>query len=130
MLNSCVFIGRLTKDPDLIGFENENAVLRFSIAVQRDFKNNKGNYDADFISCVAWGKRARTYAKYLTKGNLISVKGSMRSNFYEDPVTNSKCYTLDLIIDSVDFLEKKKGLNSGVDSNQDNGFKFSEDPLK
>jgi single-strand DNA-binding protein len=123
MLNYNAFVGRLTRDPDFRELSGDNAVIRFSIAVQRDFRNQKGEFDADFIPCTAWGNKARIYRDHLYKGALVSVRGAMRSSVYEDPGTNKKIYSLDLQVDAVDFLDPKKKA-------EDEGFKLAADPLK
>lgn len=59
-MNKVVLIGRLTADPELRYTQSNKAYTRFTIAVNRNFKNESGEKDADFISAVAWDKRAET----------------------------------------------------------------------
>lgn len=120
MLNNSTYIGRLTKDPDLKHFEGEKCKVSFTIAVQRDFKNSFETYDADFIPCFAWDARAKVFAQHLKKGSLVAVIGKMRSRSYDG--TNGKVYVLELQIENLDFLEKKK-------KDEGNVYQFSDNPL-
>lgn len=121
LLNNYTCIGRVTKDLELKQTGTEKANVRFSVAVQRSFKNGDGNYDADFIPCVAWGTRAVAYSNNLKKGSLISVTGSLRSRDYIDPQDGKKIFILELQVDEIDFLEKKP---------KETEFKLSEDPFR
>ena len=69
-MNKIILLGRLTKDPEVRYTQGDNATAtaRFSIAVNRKFKNAEGNYDADFINCVCFGKTAEFVEKYFHKG--------------------------------------------------------------
>lgn len=83
MQNSTVFEGRLTKDP-VLKTVGEKSVVNFTIAVARDYNKN----EADFISCVVWGKQAESLSKYKHQGDLISVSGPLRSRSYTDQNSN------------------------------------------
>ena len=73
-MNKAILVGRLTRDPELRTTANGVSVCSFSIAVNRRYKNAEGNYDADFINCVAWRQQAEFLAKYFTKGlSLIHI---------------------------------------------------------
>ena len=72
-MNKVFLVGRLTRDPDLRYGASNNAVMRTSIAVDRQFTNQNGEREADFINIVAFGNRAETMKKYLTKGSQIAV---------------------------------------------------------
>ena len=54
MINNVVLVGRLTRDPELRYTPSNVAVATFSLAVNRNFKNQAGDYEADFISCIMW----------------------------------------------------------------------------
>src|SRR5690625_7798044 len=79
MINRVTLVGRLTKDVDLRYTQNGIAVANFSIAVQRNFKNQNGDYDADFINCVVWRKPAENLANYMKKGSQVGVDGRLQS---------------------------------------------------
>ena len=74
MINNVVLVGRLTKDPDLRYTASGTAVATFTLAVNRNFTNQSGNREADFINCVIWRKSAETLANYAKKGTLLGVK--------------------------------------------------------
>ncbi len=84
MLNSCVFQGRFTKDPELKHVADDKSVTTFTIAVDRDYKNKDGERDADFIDCEAWGYDADFIAGHFGKGDMIVVSGKMKTRLYED----------------------------------------------
>ena len=96
-------IGRLTKDVDMKYTPNGLAVARFTIAINRPFKNENGNYEADFINCIAFGKRAETIAQYARKGHRIGVTGSIMTGSYEKE--GQKVYTTDVNVTGFTFLE-------------------------
>lgn len=77
MLNNVSIEGRVTKDPQLRRTDNEKSVITTTIACQRNKKD-----EADFITIVIWGKQAENFAKYVKKGQMISVNGSLRSRTY------------------------------------------------
>lgn len=117
-MNNVNLLGRLTADPELRQTTSGIASCRFTIAVNRKFKNKETNeYDADFISCVAWRQTAEFVSRYFHKGSMIAVSGSLRTGSYTDKnyqdVTH---YTTDVYVDNVEFTGEKKG--EGNTSNQ------------
>ena len=96
--------GRLTKDP-VIRASHETTVARFTLAVNRKYKKDGDN--ADFISCVAFGKTAEFIEKYIAKGTKIEVVGRIQTDSYTNK-DGSKVYTTDVVAESVDFAESKK----------------------
>lgn len=113
-MNKVVLIGRLTADVDLRQTQSGIASCRFTVAVNRKFKNDKGDYDADFITCVAWRQTAEFISKYFSKGKMIALEGTLRTGSYTDKnhsdVTH---YTTDVYVDAVEFCGDKGGNNSG-----------------
>lgn len=101
-MNNCVFVGRLTKNPEL-RTNGDTTVTRFSIAVDRRFKKD----EADFISCVAFGKTAEFIDKYFSKGNRIGITGEWRTGSYTNK-DGQKVYTNDCVVSSAEFVEPKK----------------------
>ena len=102
-MNKVILLGRLTKDPELRFTPGDGkAVSRFTIAVKRQFKRD----EADFISCVAWGKTAETISQYMTKGRQIAVTGSIRTDSYEAQ-DGTKRYTTDVNVESFEFIGAK-----------------------
>ncbi|WP_281420772.1 single-stranded DNA-binding protein [Cytobacillus gottheilii] len=123
LINKSIFNGRLVKDPVFKKLPEDNAVVSFSVAVKRSYKNNNQEYDADFIPCIAWGNKAKLYADRLKKGMLVGISGSLRSRTYEDGETGKKHGVLEVLVEELDFLEPKSQQKNDVD------FKLSEDPL-
>ena len=104
MLNRVVLIGRLTKDPDLRYTTSGVPVTRFTLAVNRNFKNQYGEYDADFIPITVWRGQAENCAKYLAKGRLVAVAGRIQTRAYDDQ-NGQRRYTWEVVADEVTFLE-------------------------
>ena len=120
-MNRVVLIGRLTKDPDLKFAANSGtAVCNFTLAVNRMKKKDKEKAEADFITCVAFGKTAETIAQYLVKGRQLAIAGSIRTGSY-DAQDGSKRYTTDVYVESFDFLDSGSK-NNNTNFNQNGGF--------
>lgn len=102
-MNKVILIGRLTRDPELKYTQNGNPVANFTLAVDRGFGKEK---EADFINIVVWNKAAEAVDKYLVKGSLVAVEGSIRVRSYEAK-DGGRRYVTEVIADTVQFLEKK-----------------------
>lgn len=104
-MNRVDLVGRLTADPEVryTSGENANARVRFTVAVNRKFKNADGRYDADFISCVAWKNQAEFISKYFHKGDPIGINGNIRTGSYTN-TDGVKIYTTDVYVDDVEFV--------------------------
>lgn len=119
MLNKVILIGRLTKDPE-VRYTNANTpVASFTLAVNRNFKNKDGNYDADFINIVAWRKLAELCSSSLHKGSLIAITGRIQTSSFEGK-DGTRRYTTDVLADEIAFLEKKS--SKSYDSADDNAL--------
>jgi len=118
-MNKVFLVGRLTRDPDLRYGASNNAVMRTSIAVDRQFTNQNGEREADFINIVAFGNRAETMKKYLTKGSQIAVSGRIQTGSY-DGQDGKRVYTTDVIVDEFQFLDSRNSRNTETSSNNDN----------
>lgn len=110
-MNKVILVGRLSTDPELRQTQNGVSSCRFNVAVNRPYKNQKGEYEADFISCVAWRQTAEFVSRYFSKGKMICLEGSMRNSTYQDrqykDVTH---YKTDVLVESVEFTgEKREG---------------------
>lgn len=110
-MNKVVLLGRLTKDPELTMTPSNVAVCKFTIAVNRKFKNANGEYEADFLNCVAWRKTGEFIAQYFAKGQMICADGSVQTRNYTDKEGNKR-YITEIIIDGADFCGSK-GSQSG-----------------
>ncbi|MEK5070533.1 single-stranded DNA-binding protein [Sporosarcina sp. FSL K6-1508] len=120
MINRTVLVGRLTKDPELKHTQTGIAVTRFTLAVNRAFKNAAGEQEADFISCVAWRKQAENVANFLKKGSLVGLDGRIQTGSFEG-TDGKRVYTTEIVADSVQFLEPRNGNAKNESSNQSNG---------
>ena len=90
-MNSVVLVGRLAQDPELRYIAGTGMpVATFTLAVNREFTNKKGEREVDFIDIQAWNKQAETVANYLKKGNMVSVNGSIRVETYTDKEGNRR----------------------------------------
>lgn len=121
-MNKVIIIGRFTRDPEIkySTGENATATARFSLAVNRRFKNKEGNYDADFINCVAFGKTAEFIEKYFTKGMAIGITGRIQTGSYTNK-EGQKVYTTDVVVEETEFIESKnKGTSDNVPNNNAN----------
>ena len=104
-MNKLFLTGRITKNIDLRYTQNQTPVARFTIAVNRDFKNKQGQYESDFINCIAYRQTADVLSKYVEKGDLIGIEGSIRTGSYE--TDGKKTYITDIQVDRVEFLQSK-----------------------
>lgn len=105
-MNKAILCGRICTDIEFKKTSNDVSVCRFKIAVQRRFKNTDGNYDADFISCVAWRSNADFIDKYFTKGKGINVVGSIQTRNYEKD--GNKVYVTEVMVDEASFPIQNK----------------------
>lgn len=108
MLNRCVLMGRLTKDPEVRYTQSAEpvAIARFSIAVDRNYQKDD-NKVTDFFEVEAWRKKAEFADKYLKKGQLICIEGSFQQQSWEDKNGNKR-YSYRLVADNIYFAESKK----------------------
>ena len=104
MLNRVILIGRLTKDPELRYTPNGVAVSTFTLAVSRNYSNQQGQRETDFINIVTWKGLAETVANYLKKGRLTAVEGRMQTRNYDNN-EGKKVYITEVVADNVRFLE-------------------------
>ena len=107
MLNQVVLVGRLTDNPELVVTESGKKVTYMTLAVQRNFKNSDGIYEADFIRCILWNAIAANTTEYCHKGDVVGVKGRIQTGSYDDKDGNKK-YTTEVIAEKVTFLSSKK----------------------
>lgn len=105
-MNKVFLIGRLTRDPELRYTSSNLANMRCSIAVDRQYVRDGEERGTDFINIVAFGNRAETMKKYLTKGSQIAVDGRIQTGSY-DGQDGKKVYTTDVIVENFQFLDSK-----------------------
>lgn len=118
-MNKVILVGRLAKDVDVrYTQDGSKATARYSIAVQRDYKTKNGQYEADFLNCMAFGKNAEFADKYLHKGMKILVEGRIITGSYEAK-DGHKVYTTDIVVDKHEFVEPMNA-SSNQGGNQSN----------
>lgn len=116
-MNRFIAIGRNTKDVELRTTTNGTEVAQFSIAVQRNYKNSKGEYDTDFFNCKAYKGLAKTIHSYIKKGDKLGVEGRLQNRTYETQ-DGTKKYLTEVIVENIDFIANKKesSINEKTDS--------------
>lgn len=114
-MNKVILMGRLTKNPEIkyAGKDNDMAVARYTLAVNRRYKRD-GEQEADFISCVTFGKSAEFAQKYLYKGMRIVIGGRISTGSYKDK-DGKTIYTTDVIVEEHEFAQNKDS-GAGADS--------------
>lgn len=90
MLNHIVLMGRLTRDPELRQTQSGAAVCSFTLAVERDFKDQDGKKETDFIDCVAWRGTAEFVSRYFTKGQMVCATGRLQMRDWQDKDGNKR----------------------------------------
>ena len=106
-MNKVFLIGRLTKNPELRYTSSNIACSTFTLAVNRDFTNQNGEREADFINIQAWKKLAENCSKYLTKGSQVAIDGRIQTRSYDDQ-NGQKRYVTEVVAENVQFLDSKK----------------------
>jgi len=104
-MNRVILVGRITKDPEMKSTQSNIAVVSFTLAVNRQFKDQSGENQADFIQCVVWRKQAENLARFVKKGALLGIEGRIQTRNYE--ADNGTRYVTEVVCDSVQFLESK-----------------------
>ena len=105
-MNKAILVGRLTRDAELKTTGNGTSVCSFTLAVNRRFKNADGNYDADFINCVAWRAQAEFISKQFKKGDMFGIVGSLQTRTYEKD--GNKPHITEVVVEEVNFVGGKK----------------------
>ena len=114
-MNKAVIVGRLVRNPDVRVLNDGKTVSKFTVAVDRRFKNKNGEKEADFIPVVVFGKPAEFVAEYVKKGNMVSVSGRITTGSYEKE--GRKIYTTEITADEVNSIGSKK--DNQADTNMD-----------
>ena len=130
MINRSVLVGRLTRGPELRYTNSGAAVATFTIAVNRQFTNQNGEREADFISCVIWRKAAENFTNFTHKGSLIGIDGHIQTRNYENQ-QGTRIYVTEVVVDNFSLLESRvesehhQSANSnGHSSNNSNNRKY------
>lgn len=107
-MNKVILMGRLTRDPDIRYSQGTDGICiaRYTLAVDRRFTRNENGQNADFISCVAFGKSGEFAEKYLRQGTKIVISGRIQTGSYTNR-EGQKVYTTDVVIEEQEFAESK-----------------------
>lgn len=106
MINNVTLVGRLTKDPELRYTANGTGVATFTLAINRNFTNQAGEREADFVQCVIWRKPAETLANYARKGTLLGVIGRIQTRSYDNQ-QGQRVYVTEVVAENFQLLESK-----------------------
>lgn len=112
MMNSTCLVGRLTKDAELRYTPSNVAVATFTLAVNRTFKNENGDREADFINCVMWRQQAENLANWAKKGALIGITGRIQTRSYDNQ-KGQRVYVTEVVAEQFQLLESKGQGNQG-----------------
>ena len=113
-MNKVLLIGRLTRDPEIKISQSGTAIARYTLAVDRRFKQD-GGQDADFLPCVAFGRMAEFTEKYFHKGLKIAVTGRLETGSYTKE-NGDTVYTTTVIVEEQEFVESKSSGQGSVTS--------------
>lgn len=127
-MNSVNLIGRLSNNPEIRHTTSNQTICRFTLAVTRRFKNSEGDYEADFINCVAFGKTAELIGNYVEKGDLLGIDGRIQTGSYTVQ-DGSKRYTTDVVVENITFINMKKKNVQQADTQQVTNEEQSNDPF-
>ncbi len=125
-MNSVQLVGRFTRDPEVRYSDGGTSIARFNLAVDRRFKT-QGGQDADFISCIAFGKTAEFIEKYFHQGNKVAAVGRIQTGNYTNK-DGQKVYTTDVVVENVEFVESKSSSN-GSEGFDNGGFQSYSRPV-
>ena len=131
-MNKVFLIGRLTRDPELRYTGSNIPVATFSIAVNRNYSNQQGEREADFINIVVWRKQAENVKNYLTQGSQVAIDGRIQTRSYDDN-NGQKRYVTEVVADNVEFLGSKNSSNNSNNGSASNNsgpspYDFGETP--
>ena len=132
-INNVVLVGRMTRDADLQYTANNIAVATFNLAVNRDFKNQNGEREADFINCVIWRQQAENLANWAKKGALVGITGRIQTRNYENQ-QGQRVYVTEVVAETFRILEsrnaqgQREGGNSQAPSQNNYGNAGNQTP--
>ena len=112
MINSVTLVGRMAGDAELRYTPNNQAVATFRLAVNRNFKSQNGEREADFINCVIWRQQAENLANWAKKGALIGITGRIQTRSYENQ-QGQRIYVTEVVADNLQLLESRKDREAG-----------------
>ena len=114
-MNQVQLVGNICRDPEYRTLQSGVTCCQFTVACQRKFKNAQGQYDADFINCVAWRQTADFINRYFIKGNKIGLVGTLQTRSY-DAQDGTKRYVTEVIVENVEFVAPRQDSGSSYGS--------------
>ena len=130
MANHIVITGNICNDLE-IKTSGETKILNFTVAVRRKFKNKNGEYETDFVRCVAFNKQCDFLTNYFKKGSPILIQGNLQSNSYETE-SGEKRTSYNVVVENIDFFGRRNEQTSQDAPNpsfeqtmKDNGVEFT-----
>ncbi|GAB6688908.1 single-stranded DNA-binding protein [Streptococcus uberis] len=127
MINNVVLVGRMTKGAELRYTPNQVATATFTLAVNRTFKSQNGEHEADFINCVIWRQAAENLANWAKKGALIGITGRIQTRNYENQ-QGQRVYVTEVVADNFQMLESRNQNSNGPFDNS-NPADISDDDM-
>ena len=115
MINNVVLVGRMTRDAELRYTPSNQAVATFTLAVNRNFKNQDGEREADFINVVIWRQQAENLVNWVKKGALIGVTGRIQTRSYKNQ-QGQRVYVTEVVAESFQLLESRGQQSNSQDS--------------
>jgi len=113
-MNRINILGNITKDIELKETGSGIKYTRFNIAVNRNYKNENGEYDTDFFNVIAWRKTAELISEYFGKGSRIAISGKLQNNNYTDKDGNERT-SVEIVAEDIDFIDKKKDTEANTE---------------
>jgi len=126
MLNKAILVGRLTKDPEMRSTAAGISVCSFTVAIPRKFAKQGEQRQSDFINCVSFNKTADFISRYFTKGNMISIDGSIQTRTWDDN-EGKRHWVTEVVVNDAGFVESKKDSASQGGSYAGKSDSFSQD---
>jgi len=112
MINICALQGRLTYEPELKSTQGGVSVIRFQVAVDRNYQASGKERQADFIDCVAWRQTAEFISRYFRKGSMIAIEGSIQTQNYTDKDGKQR-KSVEVVCNNVSFCGSKENRSKG-----------------
>lgn len=121
-MNKVILKGNLVREPEIKANQNGDEYAYFTIAVKRNNKNANGEYESDFLKCIAFGNNANVMKTYFKKGSGILIEGRLRTGSYEKD--GERVYTTDIPVDRIEFIDR---VEKKQDAYSEMGKKVEED---
>ena len=127
-MNKVIISGRFTKEHELRYTQSGTAVLSNTIASNRKFKNQNGEYETDFINVILFNNQAKFASDYTKKGDMVLIEGRMQTRNYEGQ-DGKRVYVTEVVADSIESLTPKQSNNNQISNTNENKPKQEEDPF-